>query len=92
MSEHIRRRKIVENTPIAEAVSEFMPLHRDGSSLRSLCPFHDDRLYTFRLDPCTKSFMGSVCGASGDVVDLVRMFEGTTLPEALDMLETRPKV
>ncbi len=91
VSERIRRQRIVENTPIAEVVGEYMPLHGDVAGLRSLCPFHDDRLYTFRLDPGTKSFMCSRCGASGDVVDFVRMFEGVTLSEALDLLETRPK-
>ena len=91
MLEGIRRRRIVENTPIAEVVSDYMPLHGDGVSLRSLCPFHDDRLHAFRLDPGTKSFMCSACGASGDVVEFVRMFEALTLPEALTMLETRPK-
>jgi DNA primase len=91
MSEPIRRRRIVENTSIAEVVSEYVPLHGDGASLRSLCPFHDDRFYTFRLDSGTKSFMCSACGALGDVVDFVRMFESVTLSEALDMLETWPK-
>jgi DNA primase len=38
-----------------------------------------------------KSFMCSGCGVLGDVVDFVRMFEGITLSEAFDMLETRPK-
>jgi hypothetical protein len=59
MSEGIRRRQIVENMAITEVVSEYVPRHGDGASLRSLCPFHDDRLYTFRLDPGMKSFMWS---------------------------------
>ena len=92
MSERIRRRKIVEITSIAEVVGEYVPLHAEGASLRSLCPFHDDRLHTFRINPGAKSFVCSACGVSGDVVDFVRRFERMSLSEALDMLETRPGV
>ena len=91
MSERIRRRKIVENTSIAEVVSEYLPLHGDGASLRFLCPFHDDHSYTFRLEPGTMSFACSAGGALGDVVDFVQMFDGVTLSDALNMLEIRSK-
>lgn len=73
MSEVIRRRKIIETTSIAAIVGEYLPLREDGSRLQSLCPFHNDDLDTFRLDPVARSFVCSACGATGDIVDFVRM-------------------
>jgi DNA primase len=91
MSESIRRQKVIESTPITEVIGECLPLHRDGAMLRSLCPFHDDRSPSLRLYPAAKSFRCYVCGASGDVVDFVRMFNRVTISKALDLLEARPK-
>jgi DNA primase len=90
MSEVIRRQRIIENTSVTEVVGEYLQ-PRDGSRLQSVCPFHNDHLVTFTLDPVARSFTCSAWGAKGDVVDFVRMFEGITDSQALDMLETRPK-
>jgi DNA primase len=90
MSESIRRRKVIESISIAEVIGEYFPLHRDGAMLRSHCPFHDDQTRSFRLDPTARSFKCHDCGASGDVLDFVRMHDGVTISRALDMLEARP--
>jgi DNA primase len=91
MSESIRRQKVIESVSIAEVICECAPLHRDGAMLRSLCPFHNDHFPTLRLDPAARSFKCHACGASGDVVDFVRMFDRVTISKALDLLEARPK-
>ncbi len=87
MSESLRRRKVVESTAIAGAIGAYLPVHPDGPMLRSSCPFHDDRARGFRIDPAARRFECRDCGASGDVVDFVRLYEGITVSEALDMLE-----
>jgi DNA primase len=90
MSEVIRRQRIIEKMSIAAVVAEYLQ-PRDGSRLQSLCPFQNDQLGTLSLDPVARSFTGFACGATGDVVDFVRTFEGLTDSQALDMLESRPK-
>jgi|GEM_PF-6875862 len=87
MPESSRRKKIIENTSIAEVIRSYFPLQHDGLGFRSLCPFHDDHLSTFRVDPAMKSFKCSDCGTSGDVVDFVRYHEDITVTKALDLLE-----
>jgi DNA primase len=87
MSESLRRRKVVESTAIAGAIGAYFPLHPDGPMLRSPCPFHDDRARGFRIDPAVRRFECRDCGASGDVVDFVRLYEGVTVSGALDLLE-----
>jgi DNA primase len=89
MSEHERRKRVVEGLPIAEFIGEYLPLHYVGAVLRSLCPFHDDQHPTLRIDSAARSFKCYDCGASGDVVDFVRMYERLTVSKALDTLESR---
>ena len=90
MSDGERRRKLVERIPLTAILSECMLPHQHGASRRFLCPFHDDSHATFELDPAARQFHCRDCGASGDVVDFVRMYEGVTDPEALHLLESRP--
>jgi DNA primase len=92
MSDDIRRQRIIQNTSITELVGEYLPLRGHGPKLQSPCPFHSDQRSTFSVEPLARSFKCSACGVSGDVVDFVRMFEGVTESEALDMLESRPKL
>jgi DNA primase len=92
MSEIARRQRILENTSITEVVGEHLSLRGEGFRRQSLCPFHDDHLSTFSVDPVERIFTCSACGATGDVVDFVRMVETITDLEALDMLENRPKL
>jgi DNA primase len=89
MSESIRRQKIVENNSIAEVIGEYLQQRDDGSGLRSPCPFHDDQLSTFGVDLATRSFKCSACGAAGDVVEFVQLYDGVTVSKALGMLEAR---
>ena len=90
MSESIRRKKIVEKNSIAAVIGGYLQLRDDGSGLWSPCPFHDDQLATFGIDQATRSFKCSACGATGDVVEFVRLYDGVTVSKALDMLEARP--
>jgi DNA primase len=89
MSERLRRQKVIESNPLVEILGGYLPLRRDGPGFRSLCPFHDDHDFTLNLDLATKSFKCSACEASGDIVDFVRLYEGVTVSEALDILEAR---
>jgi DNA primase len=72
MSEVIRGQRIIESTSITEVVGEYLQLRGDGFMLQSVCPFPNDHLSTFRLDPVARSFKCSACGAAGDVVYFVR--------------------
>jgi DNA primase len=92
MSEGERRQKLIERIPLIEIVSEYMPLHRDDVAPRFLCPFHNDNLGTFELDRARRAFQCRACRAECDIVDFVRMYEGITVAEALEMLETRSGV
>ena len=87
MSESLRRRKVVESTAIAGAIGGISPCtptaRCSGRLARSMTtgPAASGSTRPRRRFECRD------CGASGDVVDFVRLYEGITVSEALDMLE-----
>ncbi len=89
MSESQRRQVLRERVPLTDLVGDYVPLPGVGQEPRCLCPFHNDSRRAFEIDQVAKRFQCRDRGAAGDVVDFVRMLEGVTLAEALDILECR---
>lgn len=89
MTEAERRQRLVESTSIAEVVGEYTPFIKAVDGLRTLCPFHDDDDRSLHVDPAARRFTCSACSVSGDVVDFVRLFEGLSVSEVFEKLETR---
>jgi hypothetical protein len=59
-----------------------------GLSRRARCPFHDDRVPSFRVYLNTNRYYCFGCGAKGDVIELVQRLEGVSFREALQRLAT----
>ena len=57
-----------------------------GLSRRARCPFHDDRVPSFRVYLNTNRYYCFGCGAKGDVIELVQRLEGVSFREALQRL------
>ena len=77
---------------IVSLVSEYLPLHRNGSKYKALCPFHDDHNPSLELNPDRQSFKCWSCGAGGDIFDFVKDYERVDFSEALRMLADRAGV
>jgi DNA primase len=77
---------------IVALVGEYLHLHRAGSKLKALCPFHDDHNPSLELNPERQSFKCWSCGAGGDVFDFVQQYERVDFPEAKRMLAERAGV
>src|SRR4051794_20257784 len=74
---------------IESLVGEYLTLHRSGSKLKALCPFHDDHNPSLTIDPERQSYKCWSCGAGGDVFDFVMGIERIEFPEAKRMLAER---
>ncbi len=71
---------------IAVTLTELRPV---GGELLGLCPFHNEKTPSFRVNPSKGVFYcHGGCGAGGDVFRLVMLAEGLTFPEALRRLTT----
>jgi DNA primase len=74
---------------IVALVGDYLPLHRHGSKVKALCPFHDDHKPSLELNPDRQSYKCWSCGAGGDVFDFVQEYERVDFPEAVRMLAER---
>ncbi len=77
---------------IVSLVSDYLTVHRHGSTFKALCPFHDDHDPSLILNPDRQSYKCWSCGAGGDIFDFVKNFERVEFPEALKMLADRAGV
>lgn len=71
---------------VATAVG--MELTRCGCEWKGCCPFHSDRSPSFTIYADGTRFQCFGCGASGDVIDFVRLAKGCELADAARMLST----
>ncbi len=73
-------------------VGEVVELRRAGSSIKGLCPFHDEKTPSFTINPANKVYYCHGCQAGGDVISFVREIHGQTYVEALEFLADRAGV
>jgi DNA primase len=79
--------QIKQRNPIEEIISRYgIVLLRSGARMAGRCPFHNDQNPSLVVYPETRSFYCFGCGASGDVIDFVRRFDGLGFRAALERL------
>lgn len=77
---------------IVALIGDYLPLHRNGSKFKAICPFHDDHHPSMEVNPERQSFKCWACGAGGDIFDFVESYERVDFTEALRMLAERAGV
>ncbi len=75
--------------PIEEVISSYVVLKRTGSTLKGLCPFHNERTPSFTVYPNTNSFYCYGCQSGGDVVTFIKTAENLDYIEAVKLLADR---
>ncbi len=61
-------------------------LKKNGKSYFGLCPFHDDHNPSLSINPLTNLWQCFGCGAGGDVIRFVEMFDQVDFKEAVKRL------
>jgi len=61
-------------------------LKRNGKSYFGLCPFHNDKNPSLSITPSTNLWQCFGCGAGGDVIRFVELFDQVDFKEAVKML------
>ena len=74
---------------IVQVVQERVPLRRSGTAWKGLCPFHGEKTPSFQVNGDKGFFHCFGCGAGGDVIKFVELFEKITFPEAVRQLAAR---
>lgn len=78
--------RIKESTDIVELVGKYVQLKRSGYSWKACCPFHNEKTPSFHVNPARQSFHCFGCGAGGDAITFLRMYENLDYPTALRRL------
>jgi DNA primase len=87
------RERVRDAVDMVDLVSAHTELRRAGAStLKGLCPFHEERTPSFQIDPVKKLYHCFGCGAGGDVFRFVMETEGVDFRGALELLADRSGV
>ena len=72
-----------ERIDLVRVVDHYLSLEKKGYVYMALCPFHDDRHPSLRVDPEKGLYHCFSCGAGGDVFRFVQEKEGCGFGEAV---------
>lgn len=81
--------EIKAKTDIVELIGEYIPLKKAGRNYIALCPFHHEKTPSFTVSPELQIFKCFGCGASGDVIKFLQMYEQMDFWEAVEFLARR---
>ena len=68
---------------IVDFIGQYVQLKREGAGYVGLCPFHEERTPSFKVNPNMGRFKCFGCGVGGDVFNFLQIRDGMSFPEAL---------
>ncbi len=86
MIDNETKERIIAAAKIEEVVGDFVKLHRSGSNLKGLCPFHEEKTPSFMVSPSKNICKCFGCGKGGTPINFIMEKEHLTFPEALRYL------
>jgi DNA primase len=70
-------------TNIVSVIGDVVPLKKTGATWKGLCPFHQEKTPSFNVNGDKGFFKCFGCGAGGDVVKFVELYQKLSFPEAV---------
>lgn len=67
-----------------EIIKDYVHLKRKGNTYLGLCPFHNEKTPSFRVNHDKGFYKCFGCGQGGDAIQFLMDHEGMTFPEALE--------
>ncbi len=86
MIENSSIENLKQRLDIVDVVGHYLELKRSGTSLKAVCPFHDDTTPSLHVSSVRQMYHCFSCGAGGDSITFVMEFEKLTYPEAIERL------
>ena len=81
--------RIKESNDIYDIISSYVPLKKTGSDYVCNCPFHSEKTPSCHIYMSTQSFFCFGCGAAGDVINFIRLYEHLDYVESVKYLAQR---
>lgn len=87
------REQIIASNPLNVVIESYgIMLHKKGSEIAGLCPFHPDKSPSLRVNVQKQTWFCDPCQKGGSVIDFVAMKDGISVGDAMRKLskETSP--
>jgi len=81
--------QVLDSLDIVELIGQYVALKRRGKEFVGLCPFHDDKKPSLNVSPTKQIFKCFACGAGGDALKFLTLYEKYSFPEAVRALAER---
>ncbi|MDI6717277.1 MAG: DNA primase [Actinomycetota bacterium] len=78
-----------ERNDIVEVISEVVALKKKGKLFWGLCPFHQEKTPSFKVDPSSQLYHCFGCGEGGNVFTFIMKMDRLEFPEAVEVLANR---
>jgi len=75
--------KVQNTADIVDIIGERIDVKRAGSNFKARCPFHDEKTPSFMISSSKQIFKCFGCGASGDSIKFVMMYDNVSYPDAI---------
>ena len=83
---------MLQRSDLADLVTGFTQLRKQGAEFTGRCPFHDERTPSFWVNPTKGVYHCFGCGASGDTISFVQEKVGLDFVESIEYLADRYRV
>ncbi|MDP6634051.1 MAG: DNA primase [Phycisphaerae bacterium] len=84
--------QVLDSVDIVELVGQYVALTHRGREFIGLCPFHDDKKPSLNVSPSKQIFKCFSCGAGGDALKFLTLYEKYSFPEAVRALAERSAI
>lgn len=84
--------EIKSKIDIVDLIGEYVSLKKAGRNFKALCPFHHEKTPSFIVSPELQIFKCFGCGASGDIIKFLQLYEKMDFWEAVEFLAKRAGV
>ncbi|MBL7220172.1 MAG: DNA primase [Phycisphaerae bacterium] len=84
--------QVLDSVDIVELVGQYVALTHRGREFVGLCPFHDDKKPSLNVSPSKQIFKCFSCGAGGDALKFLTLYEKYSFPEAVRALADRSSI
>ncbi|MBX2985675.1 MAG: DNA primase [Bacteroidia bacterium] len=78
--------EVFATAQVDEVISDFMTLKKKGANYEGLCPFHNEKTPSFKVNPVKGLYKCFGCGKAGGAIQFVMEHEGMTYPDAISYL------
>ena len=89
MAERDEIEEVKRRADLVREFEQYVTLKRAGSSLKGLCPFHNEKTPSFHVNPSIGLWTCYGCSESGDVFTFLQKIENLTFFETLERLALR---